>query len=367
MTAVFDAHVHCFPPMGDDDTHLRVRLAELQHHVRFHGQGVRRTSDDSIVTEPVLAGGRDGISWQPDVNARFGKFGRLEFTHGGEDLYMQWMPPTMWDMSSPAEYMIAQMDYAGVDRGFLQHDRLYGYLDDFFADCVSRYPDRLVAGAQVDEWRGGEPDQLDRLRRQVQELGASALYFSTGGFFHNDFSTGVNHESLKPLWNLVGDLGIPIHWSPCAMKIPIDDDYVRELRELNEWADNYPEITSVLTHGLSNIFLEKHKPEQRYRIPPEIASLLERRGWYMELMLHLMAADLEFPPYSSDLREVVRALVNRFGAEKLTWGSDMPCCERTVTYRQSRILFDTQCEFLTADQRAAIMGGNLEKLYPLQP
>ena len=275
MPVVFDSHVHCFPPMADDDVHLPERVAELQHHVRFHGQGIRRARDHSVVNEPILVGEKDGISWQPDVGFRFGKFGRLEFTHGGEDLYMQWMPPTLWDMSSPAEYIIAQMDYAGVDRGFMQHDRLYGYLDEFFADCVSRYPDRLVAGAQVDEWRGGEPDQLDRLRRQVQELGASALYFSTGGFFHNDFSTGVNHESLRPLWDLVADLGIPIHWSPCAMLVPIAEDYIRELRELNEWADNYPQIASVLTHGLSNIFLEKGRPD-RYRIPPETASLLER-------------------------------------------------------------------------------------------
>ena len=364
MPVVFDSHVHCFPPMADDDVHLTERVAELQHHVRFHGQGVRRTRDHSVVSEPVLVGEKDGISWQPDVGIRFGKFGRLEFTHGGEELYMQWMPPTLWDMSSPAEYIIAQMDYAGVNRGFMQHDRLYGYLDEFFADCVSRYPDRLVAGAQVDEWRGGEPDQLARLRRQVEELGASALYFSTGGFFHNDFSTGVNHESLRPLWDLVADLGIPIHWSPCAMLVPIAEDYIRELRELNEWADNYPQIASVLTHGLSNIFLEKGSPD-RYRIPPEIASLLERDDWYMELMLHLMAADVEFPPYQPDLREVVRRLVTNFGAEKLVWGSDMPCCERTVTYKQSRLLFDTQCDFLTTEQHDAIMGGNLDKLYPL--
>ena len=365
MSVVFDAHVHSFPPMAEDSGGMmRERLGELQHHVRFHGQGIRRTRDNAVVAERLLVGERDGVSWQPDVDFRFGKFGRLEFTHEGEEYYIQWMPPTMRDMSSPAEYIVAQMDYAGVDRGFLQHDRVYGYLDEHFADCVRQYPNRFVAGAQVDEWRGGEPDQLDRLRRQVQELGASALYFSTGGFFHNDFSTGVNDESLRPLWELVGELGIPIHWSPCAMKVPIDEDYIRELRELNEWADTYPEITSVLTHGLSNIFLEKGSPD-RYRIPPEIASLLEREDWYMELMLHLMAADVEFPPYAPELREVVRTLVGDFGAEKLVWGSDMPCAERTVTFKQSRILFDTQCDFLTSEQHAAIMGANLERLYPL--
>ena len=144
---------------------------------------------------------------------------------------------------------------------------------------------------------------------------------------------------------------------------PIAQDYIRELRELNEWADAYPGITSVLTHGLSNIFLEKGSPD-RYRIPPEIASLLERDDWHMELMLHLMNADAEFPPHSPGSREVVRILAEEVGPERLMWGSDMPCCERTVTYKQSMLLFQTRCDFLSDDESAGIMGENLARLYP---
>ena len=40
-------------------------------------------------------------------------------------------------------------------------------------------------------------------------------------------------------------------------------------------------------------------------------------------------------------------------------------CEQVVTYRQSMVLYETQCAFLTSAQRAAILGGNLERLYPL--
>ena len=60
----------------------------------------------------------------------------------------------------PPEYTVAQMDYAGVDRAVIQHDRTVGagYLDDYMADAIRRYPDRLVALAQVEEWRAGEPD-----------------------------------------------------------------------------------------------------------------------------------------------------------------------------------------------------------------
>ena len=368
MATVFDGHGHCFPPLGEPGEVEAARLAETQYHVRFHGQGVRRQRDNVMVPKPLLAGERDGISWQPDRNFRIGRFGRVEFTHEGEEYYTQWYPTTMWDMSSPPEYMVAQMDYAGVDRAVLQHDRVYGKLDDFLAECVSRYPDRFVALAQVDEWVGGRDDQLERLRRQVQDLGHSGLYFSTGGFFHDDFKTGLNDPSLEPLWDLVRELGITVHWYAAKLRQPAAVDYLGELREFITWAEAHPGIPSVLTHGLNNIGHNRAMGEaaERFVVPPEISTLLKFPGWHMELMLHLMAGNLEFPPYEDVLSAIVQELVEDVGADRILWGSDMPACERTVTYKQSMILFQSRCDFLSDEQRNAIMGENLARLYPLR-
>ena len=99
-------------------------------------------------------------------------------------------------------------------------------------------------------------------------------------------------------------------------------------------------------------------------MPPEISTLLKFPGWHMELMLHLMAGDLEFPPYEDGLSELVQSLVEDVGAETLVWGSDMPACERTVTFKQSMVLFRSRCDFLSEEQLDAIMGENLARLYP---
>jgi predicted TIM-barrel fold metal-dependent hydrolase len=363
MSVVFDAHSHCFPPLSEDTGGTARRLAEHQYHVRFHNQGIRRTRDNARVDEPLMAGERDGVTWQPDVGFRIGRHGRLEFTHGGEEYYLQWMPPTMEDMASSAEYIVRQMDYVGVDRAVMQHDRVYGRLDDFMADCIQRYPDRLVALAQVEEWRAGEPDQLERLEHAVKDLGHSGLYFSTSGFFFKDFQISVNDPELEPLWRLVESLGIPVHWYAGTLQRPLAKVYLEELREFDRWAEAHPGVACVLTHGLNNIHYDVGKPD-RFTAPPEIIALLKRPGWHMELMLHLMNADAEFPPHSAGCREVVRILTEEVGADRLMWGSDMPCCERTVTYKQSMLLFHTQCDFLSDDERAAIMGDNLARLYP---
>ena len=365
---LFDAHAHCFPPLGDqgpleDDGMVRRRLAEHQYHVRFHPQGIRRSRDDARIDEPLLQGEGDGASLLPDVDFRIGRFGRIEFTVAGEDYYIQWMPPSLWDLSTSPELMVAQMDYVGVQRAVLQHDRIYGRLDRYLSDCVRRFPGRFVALAQVDEWCAGETEQVERLQQQVRELGFSGLYFSTGGFFHNDFSSSINDAELEPLWEAVGELAIPIHWYAGELRSDKNEGYLRELVDLLTWTRNHPGIPCVLTHGLNHISNLKDRPG-RFETPQEAIDLLQRPEWHVELMLHLMNSDYEFPPYNPELHKLIHHLIDAFGVETLVWGSDMPACERTVTYQQSMLLFRTQCDFLSDDDRAAIMGGNLARLYP---
>ena len=95
MSVIFDAHAHCFPPLGldrGDKQYYDMCLAEHQYHVRFHPQGVRRSSDSSLISmqkqNSILTGEHDGVSWLPDISFRIGEFGRLEFTHEEQDYYM---------------------------------------------------------------------------------------------------------------------------------------------------------------------------------------------------------------------------------------------------------------------------------------
>ena len=362
MTTVFDAHGHCFPPLGEDRGHMADRIAEHLYHERFR-EGIRRRRDNVRIDDPLLQGEGDGISWLPEVDFRMGPLGQVEFTHEGQEYYYQWLLPSNHDLSFPPEYLIAHMDHFGVDRAVIQHDHIYGRLDEYLGDCVSRYPDRFVVLAQVDEWVGGQPDQLERVRRQVEEMGFRGVYFSTGGFYRTDFKVGVNDPELEPLWELVARLGVPVHWYAGNNRRPRLEAYRREIVEFTRWAQAHPHIPSVLTHGVNNISMDRKAPD-RFSVPEEIITLIGLPNWHLELMLHVMNLDAEFPPYNPELCDVVRKLVQEVGADKLMWGSDMPSCERVVTLGQSMLLFKTQCDFLTQEQRAGILGGNLERLYP---
>ena len=61
----------------------------------------------------------------------------------------------------------------------------------------------------------------------------------------------------------------------------------------------------------------------------------------------------------------VRTLVDRVGAERLHWGTDMPFQNRFSTYRQSRDWLEKYCNFLSTEDLALIMGGSAQRVLGL--
>ncbi len=60
-------------------------------------------------------------------------------------------------------------------------------------------------------------------------------------------------------------------------------------------------------------------------------------------------------------QELVRWAVDTFGADRIMWGTDYPPVLRTATYVQLLDWVRKHCSFLTAEQRAAILGGTAER------
>ena len=66
-------------------------------------------------------------------------------------------------------------------------------------------------------------------------------------------------------------------------------------------------------------------------------------------------------PYR-EMQEVLRALRDGYGPDRLVWGSDYPVVRRFMTYRQSLEIVRSHCGFLDASERARILGGTMATL-----
>jgi predicted TIM-barrel fold metal-dependent hydrolase len=330
MPPIVDSHVHIFPYLGgpsgfrSEDEHRRF----LQLYMGAHGEPVRRLRDHARVAEQTL---HDGTLANPaslrDVDFRVGSYGRFEWTAGGEELYLQFFPPHLQEMTSPPEFMLQQMARAGVDVGVLQNARLYGRLNEYFAEAVRRYPGKFIGLADVEEAAADTDAEIARLRHAVRELGLKGLYYANRGLFADGYRRAFDDPSFDPLWEEVRALGIPVFWELVGVPDPTDPAaLLPEIDRLDRWAGRWPDIPGVWTHGFA--------PQLLAEMPEPLAALLGRDQMMVEILYPIhWARDHEYP--FPELRPALQTLHARLGGERLVWGSDIPNVERNCTYRQS--------------------------------
>ncbi|MBV9171953.1 MAG: amidohydrolase family protein [Chloroflexi bacterium] len=330
MGTVVDSHVHIFPYLGgasgfpSDAEHRQF----LQLYMATHGEPVRRLRDHVQVNQRTLHDGRlDSLSSLREVNFRAGRFGRFEWTCDNEDLYLQFFPPSLQSMESPPDFMLQQMARAGVDRAVLQNARLYGRLNDYFAAAVQTYPDRFIGLADVDEVNAYTDAEITGLRRAVREQSLRGLYYANRALIKTGYARGLDDRAFDVFWESVRDLGIPVFWEIVGIPDPNSQaDLLREIERLNRWAERWPEIRGVWTHGFA--------PELLERMPPAVEELLRRDQFMVEILYPIHWGRTHEYPFA-ELRPALQTLHQHVGGERLVWGSDMPNVERNCTYRQS--------------------------------
>ena len=354
---IIDGHAHAFPRIGSAPPALaEQQLRFLQHHVQYHAQGFRRADDDTRLPASPIAPDGDGIRDMPDAEIDIGRHGRLEFRVDGQRYYLPWYPPSLDELEATPEALIAQMDYAGVDRAVIQHDHLYGRLDDYLRAVCGRFP-RLLPLAQIDEWSDDLDGELARLRRQL-DGGCVGLYFSVEALAMLDFRRTFDDPCFEPLWRLVTERGVPVFWYLYTSQRDRFGTYLEQVRRLDRWAEAHPQVSCIYTHGIETIVLRPQA--ERFDIPEEVFACCRHRNVHLELMLHIMAADTEYP-YEWAL-PIVERLYREMGPERLIWGSDMPAALRVCTYRQSIDYLRRHATFMTPADLELFFGGNLARL-----
>jgi predicted TIM-barrel fold metal-dependent hydrolase len=357
---VIDAHTHIFPRFGTgsgpESAALTLKL--WQYHLRDFTE-IWRRSDGARVGEPLLDFPSDSIHDMPDLNFRMGRYGQAEFTRDGVDYYVQLYPPGLENLEATPERMIAEMDVAGVDVGVLQSDHVYGTnIDEYYSRAIQRYPGRFVGLAQVREPDAGGPEQLQRLRRAVVELGCRGLYFSVELFALENYTQAIDDPQFEPLWDLVRELGIPVWWYLDARVRDRAAGFLQRIAELDHWAEAHPNIPAVLTHGIVPATII-----HAVGLPAEVWRLLKRPNLYAEVLMQS-----KWPEYPFDAGQVLlRRLRDEVGIEKLLWGTDMPYSGGMwCTYRQAANYIRLHCEFLTPEEKDLILGGNAARLFHIE-
>jgi predicted TIM-barrel fold metal-dependent hydrolase len=251
------------------------------------------------------------------------------------------------------EHLLHEMDVNGVDRALIVSAQIDHNPENnaYVAEQVARYPDRLDQLVDLDSsWseRYHAPGAGERLRRMAER-------WPIKGFTHylkpEDDGGWLTSPEGQALFQTAADLGLVASLS-C---------YPHQQAAIRRVAARFPTVP-VLCHHLGMVRVGEDGGYEGLQAVLASASV---PNIYIKLSGFAYAAPVKWAFPYTEAQPIVRAEIERFGPQRMCWGSDYPVVRFFMTYRQALEAFRTHSSLLcdlTQQDQALILGGNLVRL-----
>lgn len=239
--------------------------------------------------------------------------------------------------------MVAAMDEVGVDGALLVSPwTMYRFDASYAIDVYNASPDRFRIIKPVNP---NDPDVAETIAEWASTPGAVAIrIMMVGNVSADPDDPGVNRVLSEASRN-----GLPVNllcWG--------------RLGQVAALAAANPETQLVVDHlGLQQPF-EPPAPPEPFAMIDEVLAL----GGHENIALKITGAcTLSNEPFPyPDLWEPLGRLFEAFGMDRCLWGTDWTRAVELLTYREGVEAFRVT-ETLSDSERAALMGGNLKRIY----
>jgi predicted TIM-barrel fold metal-dependent hydrolase len=270
--------------------------------------------------------------------------------------------PPVPPMVFPVERLIEDLDRQGVDRACLvQRATLYGYDNSYLLAAAASAPDRFVPVVVLDAEDPQSPEKLERL---LGEHSIAGLRLVAPKLSEHDVDWLASPQALA-FWRAVEKHGLPV----AVILYRRNNEAGRSA--LLEVARQIRGIPIVLDHCA---LPHPSTPEKKFAAsegidyaidPPPGFGIDAAVGAFADLPhVHFKVTDINFDRLEEagfDTAQFVRALADRFGAERLVWGSDVG--QSPAPYAEKVARLQHAAGALTPEERAAFTGGNAARLY----
>jgi L-fuconolactonase len=260
------------------------------------------------------------------------------------------------------EDLVRAMDAGGVAHAcIVQRATIYGYDNSYALDASDAYPSRFVPIVVLDAQDPASPGALKALAAG-HRLGG--LRIVAPELTEKDTAWLDSTEALG-LWRTACDLGLPV------TVILYRRNNEAGLAALLGVARQFRDIPILIDHvGVPHA----STPETRFAAaqgvtyvvpPPPGFGIAESLAPFGDLAhVHFKVTDINFDrleDHRFDSAAFVRALADRFGSERLLWGSDVGQSPAPYTEKLERL--HTCARLLSGQERAAFFGGTAHRLY----
>lgn len=241
--------------------------------------------------------------------------------------------PSSWPLFArvTAEELAKEMSSAGVERACLvQGYAAYRFDNRYAVEAAEQHPDRFVSVSAVDIVDPEAPDQLEALARSPRMRGVRIV----SGF--SDGDPTLDSPEARRVWETAKRLGIVV------IAFSLGD----RLGGLAEAARHHRDQPVVLDHcGFVDVAREIE------RLDP----LVPLENVHLKISTRVLT--------QSDPVAIVDRLVDRFGVDRLLWGSDYPASHER-SYRDWVELARASTRNLDPAQAERFLAGTALALWP---
>lgn len=228
--------------------------------------------------------------------------------------------------------LLGEMDAAGVARAVIVPPSWEGERNDLALAAARAHPDRFAVMGRLDTETPGAREALARWRSQPGMLG---LRFT---FHRPNLMAPLTEGRIDWLWAEAERAGVPI-------MVLVSHSMVHFIDRV---AERHPGLKLVMDH----LALTGGKDEEAFRDLDRLLAIARRPNVAVKASA-LPCFTRDAYPYRR-LHPYIRSVYDAFGPRRMFWGTDLsrlPC-----TYRESITMFTEEMPWLTAEDKAWIMG-----------
>jgi predicted TIM-barrel fold metal-dependent hydrolase len=254
------------------------------------------------------------------------------------------------------EMFLEYMDEAGVECTVLLQGPFYGNLNDLVAEAQRRWPKRFIGAAYLDPWADNSREEFQRI---IEHYGLRIIKL--------ELSEATGLAGLHPGVRLE-DSAVRWFWEDAdrrRMVVTLDlgppGGRTYQTEQVAALLEKYRQLRIVIAH-LGQPPLNApgdERLQQQWRDQLSLGN--HARVWFDTASLPYYARHEGFPFPSA--RACIQFAVETIGAQKLLWGTDAPAVLGIATYAQLLDYVAKHCDFLTANQRAQVLGENAAAVY----
>ena len=268
----------------------------------------------------------------------------------------QLLPPYNETTVFTPEMLLANMDWAGVDRAVLLQGPFYGECNSYVLEALGRYPDRLVGAAYFDPWGPNNRQEFETIIGswgfQVVKLECS----EPTGLCGLHLNARLNMPDIAWLWN-------ELEHRELVLTLDLGGIGSRSYQTgaVRAIAEGHPDLRIVIAHlGQPNPSAEAEA--ERWSLWQEQIDLGQLPNvWFDTAALPAYLPDEDFP-YPTAERYLHLAL-ERIEPSKILWGTDLPGLLRHLNYPQLVKLAKLHTQSLSPNEQAMILGENAMRVY----